>query len=72
MGKVTPDLIRTQAAALRLATPDAQRAEALAADMTRLYEAVLAARERLDFNEEPTRFAVLLGAAPVVPPKKRR
>ena len=72
MEKVTPELIRAQAAALRLATPDEQRAETLAADMSRLYEAVLSARERLDFNEEPARFAALLAAAPAVPLKKRR
>ena len=69
MGKVTPELIRAQATALRIATPDEQRAEALAADMSRLYEAVLTARERLDFNEEPARFAALLAT---VPPRKRR
>ena len=72
MEKVTPELIRAQALALRISSPEEERAEALAADMTRLYEAVLAARERLDFNEEPARFAALLAAASAVPPGKKR
>ena len=71
MSKVTSELVRAEAAALRGAVLDEDRAAQLAADMNRLQEAVLGAREHLDFNDEPARFAALL-AASTVPARKRR
>jgi hypothetical protein len=69
--KVKPELIREQATALGIAAVDERRAQTLAADIERLYEALLAARDRLDFNDEPARyFAVLAGGT--APPAKRK
>ena len=69
--KVKPELIREQATALGIAAVDERRAETLAADIDRIYEAVLAMRERLDFNDEPARFDTLLATASA-PPTKRK
>ena len=71
MANITPELISAQAVDLRGVTLDASRAEQIAADMARLNEAVLATRERLDFNDEPARFAALLNARPA-PVRKRK
>lgn len=71
MAKVTPDLIRAQCAELRGIEIDEPRAEELAADMSRLTDAVLGVRDRLDFNDEPARFAAHL-AASATPAGKRK
>lgn len=69
--KIAPELIRAQALELRGATLEERRAQEIAADVGRLNEAALAARSRLDFNDEPARFAALLHAA-AQPPEKRK
>ena len=69
MAKIKPEVIREQATALGLASIDEKRAETLAADIDRIYEAVLAMRGRLDFNDEPARFDALLA---MTPPAKRK
>ena len=71
MIKVKPELMREQAAALGIAAVDERRAQTLAADIERLYEALLAVRDRLDFNDEPARFSAVL-AAGAAPPAKRK
>ena len=67
MGKVTPELIRAQCAQLRGIEIDKQRAQELAAEMSRLTDAVLGARDRLDFNDEPARFVAHLAASAIAP-----
>ncbi len=71
MSHVTADLIRAQALALRGAKLEERRAQEIAADVERLNEAALAARERLDFNAEPARFAALLHGC-AIPAGKRK
>lgn len=71
MGKVTPELIQAQALELRGAKLEERRAHEIAADVERLNEAALAARELLDFNDEPARFAALLRAS-AAPDIKRK
>ena len=63
MTSITPELIRQEALASRGAELDDQRCAELAADVGKLNEATHALRERLDFNDEPARFAALLGAS---------
>jgi hypothetical protein len=59
--KVTAELIRGQGAQLRRLAIEESRARELAADVERMNNAVIdAADERLDFNDEPARFAALL------------
>lgn len=69
MGRVTPELIRAQAAEMRGAELDEQRSQQLAADVGKLIEAVLAVRAKLDFNDEPAHFSARLSA---VSPRKRK
>ncbi len=71
MGKVTPELIRAQCLELRGVEITERRAQELAADVSRLNDAALGARDRLDFNDEPARFAGLLSAS-ATPAKKRK
>ena len=73
MGKVTPELIRAQALDLRGVKLSGSRAEELAADIAKANDAVIAARGKLDFNDEPARFAARLAAAASSPrPGKRK
>lgn len=61
--KITAELIRSQGAQLRRLAIEESRARELAADVERMNNAVIdAADERLDFNDEPARFAALLAA----------
>ena len=52
-------------------SPDALRAQEIAADVRKITEAVDAAREMLDFNDEPARFEALLDAA-AAPASRRK
>ena len=62
--KITPGLIREHGAQLRRIALDEQRAAELAEEIERLNDAVLnAAEKRLEFNDDPNRFAALLVAA---------
>lgn len=69
--KVSPEFIRAQALELRGARLDERRAQEIAADIEKLNDAALAARRRLDFNDEPARFAALLQVA-AMPGGKRK
>lgn len=71
MAQLTARLIRAQAMELRGTDIGERRAEELAVDVARLNQAMLGARERLEFNDEPARFTALLTApAPVVGKRK--
>ena len=74
MAKVTGELVRAQAAELREVELDIQRAQELAEEVAKINAAAAAARERLDFNDEPARFLALLSAPPASPrsPRKRK
>lgn len=62
--RVTPELIREQGAQLRRLSLDEKRAAELAEEVARLNDAVMnAADQRLDFNDDPNRFAALLNSA---------
>jgi hypothetical protein len=62
--RVTPELIREQGAQLRRLSLDDKRAAELAEEVARLNDAVMnAADQRLDFNDDPNRFAALLNSA---------
>jgi len=54
--EVTGALIRAQAAWLRGADIGQRRANEISSDIAKIVEAVTAARDRLDFNDEPARF----------------
>ncbi len=71
MPTVTADLICAQALELRGATLEERRAQQIAADVERLNQAAQAARGRLDFNDEPARFAALLQASALVAGKRK-
>lgn len=57
---MTPELIREQAKDVRGAELDSRRAQELAADTKRAFDAIDATRSNLQFNDEPARFAALL------------
>jgi hypothetical protein len=61
--KVTAELIREYGRALRRLEITEERAGELAAEVERLNSAVIDAAGRLDFNDDPCRFAALLAAA---------
>jgi hypothetical protein len=62
-GKITPGLIREHGAQLRRTTIDEKRAAEIAEEVARLNGAVIDAAGKLDFNDDPGRFAALLAAA---------
>ena len=64
--KVTAELIQEHGRALRQIEIDTRRAAELADEVERLNSAVMNAAVRLDFNDDPARFAALLvvGAQP--------
>ena len=64
MEEVTGELVRAQAADLRGVDIGPQRATEIAMDIGRILESVAAVRERLDFNDEPTRFEACLNTLP--------
>ena len=61
-GKVTPGMIREHGAQLRRITLDEKRAAEVAEEVARLNDTVIDAAEKLDFNDDPARFAALLAA----------
>ena len=61
---VTGELIRAQAAHLRDVDIGTARADEIATDIARIVDSVAAVRDRLDFNDEPTRFDACLHALP--------
>lgn len=62
--KITPNLIREHGAQLRRIALDEQRAGELAEEVARLNDAVMnAADKRLEFDDDPNRFAALLNSA---------
>ena len=63
MTQVTADHIRAQAMEMRGTDIGELRSAELAADVARLNHALLGARDRLDFNDEPARFGALLAAS---------
>ena len=67
----TSELVRAQAKELRGVDIGEARAEQIASDIGRIEGAASAARELLDFNDEPTRFTVLLSAARAAPARRR-
>ena len=48
-------------------SPDPDRAQEIAADVRKITDAIDAARELLDFNDEPARFHTVLDASPPLP-----
>jgi len=67
--KISPDLIREHGAQLRRIALDEKRAAELAEEVARLNNTVMdAADKRLDFNDDPGRFAAFLAAG--APPAK--
>ena len=68
-GKVAAELIREHGRALRDIEIESGRAEELAAEVERLNGAVMNAARRLDFNDDPGRFAALLVSG-AEPPRK--
>ena len=70
--KISPDLIREHGAQLRRIALDEKRAAELAEEVARLNNTVMdAADKRLDFNDDPGRFAALL-ASGAQPAKDRK
>jgi hypothetical protein len=63
MGTVTPELIHSEAAALRDVELEESRSIELAREMNRLNAAAREMRARLDFNAEPAHFEALLERA---------
>ncbi len=62
--KITPELIREHGAQLRRLSLDEKRAAELAEEVARLNDAVMnAADKRLEFDDDPNRFAALLASA---------
>ena len=61
--KISPELIREHGAQLRRIALDEKRAAEVADEVARLNNAVIDAADRLDFNDDPARFAALLTAA---------
>ena len=62
--KITPELIREQGARLRGLALEETRAAELAQEVARLNQTVMdAAEKRLEFNDDPGRFAALLDSA---------
>jgi hypothetical protein len=69
---VPPGLVRTLGEVLRGADIGESRATNIAADVTKIIEAVDGARALLDFNDEPARFdALLLASTPAKPPRRK-
>jgi len=68
--RVSAELVESIALTLRHTVVTAARAEAMAPGVERLTEAVLAAADETDFNDEPARFASVLAA--LKHPKPRR
>jgi len=69
--KITAELIREHGRALGQIDIDVQRAGELADEVERLNDAVMNAARRLDFNDDPGRFAALL-ASGAQPAKDRK
>ena len=72
MAKITGELVRAQAAELREVELDSERAQQLAEDVAKINAAAAAARERLDFNDEPARFTAVLSAPAPRPASRKR
>ena len=62
MRKISPTLILEQGAELRRITLDEKRAAEIAEEVASLNGAVLDAADKLDFNDDPGRFAAFLAA----------
>jgi hypothetical protein len=71
MSTLSPETVRAQAAALIGTDIGERRAQDIANDIGKIVEALDAARERLDFNDEPARFEAVLDAA-AAPGSKRK
>jgi len=69
--KVTGELIQQHGAALADVKLDSARAGELAIEVERLTNAVAKAAARVDFNDEPARFAALLAAARQQPGRRK-